>query len=162
MSSKVFILDASPIILLGKAGLLKIISSLASLWIVPDGVIAEIEAKRPIDSYITDLETNSKVSKEAIDVLNPVITTWDLGRGETEVLSLAMQLTDAKAVLDDLQARKCAALLQIPLIGSIGLMVMAKRNGYIDDVKPEFEKLVKAGMHIDAKVLDEIYKRIGE
>ena len=50
--NKVFILNASPIILLGKAGLLKTISPLAESWVVPEGVIAEVEAKRSIDSYL--------------------------------------------------------------------------------------------------------------
>jgi len=49
MSNKVFILNASPIILLGKAGLLKTISPLAESWLVPEGVVAEVEAKRSID-----------------------------------------------------------------------------------------------------------------
>jgi hypothetical protein len=40
--NKVFVLNASPIILLGKAGLLKTISPLADLWIVPEKVISTI------------------------------------------------------------------------------------------------------------------------
>ena len=40
-------LNASPIILLGKAGLLKTVSPLAKVWIIPESVIREVEAKRP-------------------------------------------------------------------------------------------------------------------
>ena len=47
-----WVLDASPIILLGKADLLKTLSPLAKLWIIPDGVIREVEAKRPIEPYL--------------------------------------------------------------------------------------------------------------
>ena len=47
-----FILNASPIILLGKADLLKTISPLAKSWIIPKGVVEEVEKKRSIGSYL--------------------------------------------------------------------------------------------------------------
>ena len=43
--NKTLVLNASPIILLGKAGLLKIISPISKTWIIPEGVIKEIERK---------------------------------------------------------------------------------------------------------------------
>ena len=160
--NKVFILNASPIILLGKAGLLKTISPLAESWVVPEGVIAEVEAKRSIDSYLSDLVKASNVSRGLVEHIHPLVATWDLGRGESEVLTMAMQRAGAGVVLDDLQARKCAALFQMPLFGSLGLLVMAKRTGFIHAVRPEFEKLIKAGLRIDFAMLDRIYKKIGE
>jgi len=64
--------------------------------------------------------------------------------------------------LDDLQARKCAALFDIPLIGSIGLIILAKRKGLIDLAKPKIERLIAAGLHIDNTMLGRVYMRIGE
>ena len=58
--NSVFILNASPIILLGKADLLNTVSPLADLWIVPEKVISEVEAKRPIASYLADLSHYSR------------------------------------------------------------------------------------------------------
>jgi predicted nucleic acid-binding protein len=90
-----FILNASPMILLGKADLLKTISPLAKSWIIPKGVVREVEKKRS-------------------------------------------------------------------LIGSIGLIILAKRKGLIDLAKPKIESLKAAGLYIDATMLDRIYTRIGE
>lgn len=160
--NKVFVLNASPIILLGKAGLLTTISPLAESWIVPEGVVAEVEAKRPIDSYLCELAGRSSVSRESVEAINPLIAAWDLGRGESEVLTMAMHKPGARVVLDDLQARKCAALFRLPLIGSLGLLVMAKRTGHIREAKPALESLIKAGLHLDRAMLDRIYKKIGE
>ena len=53
--NSVFVLNASPLILLGKADLLRTVSPLAELWTVPDGVIAEVESKRSIDSYFLEI-----------------------------------------------------------------------------------------------------------
>lgn len=158
-----FILNASPIILLGKADLLRMVSPLAKLWVIPEGVAAEVEVKNAINPYFAELEHASKISREPVRQIHPLVASWDLGIGESEVLSLAMQRSDdAKGVLDDLQARKCAKLLNIALIGSVGLLVMAKRVGLINAVKPEINKLTEVGLRIDPDLLKEVYQRIGE
>ncbi len=157
--NKVFVLNASPIILLGKAGLLKTVSPLADLWIVPQKVVSEVEAKKPVSAYLSDL---SHYEIEFAELLNPLVMSWDLGPGESEVLTIALKKADAAVVLDDLLARKCAKLLNLPLIGSIGLLVKARRTGLIGTVKPEIEKLLEAGLRIDAETLNSIYSTIGE
>jgi len=89
--NSVFILNPSPLILLGKADLLRIVGPLADFWIVPEGVVAEIERKRSIGQYIAELGISSKTSQESVDEINPHVAAWDLGQGESEVLSLALQ-----------------------------------------------------------------------
>ncbi len=161
--NSILVLNASPIILLGKADLLRTVGPLAEFWFVPDGVATEVEKKRPINPYIADLKSCSKVSMESVSQINPPIAAWDLGQGESEVLSLAMQKgPGTKAVLDDLQARKCAKLLDIGLIGSLGLLVMAKRVGLINAAKPEINKLIEVGIRINPDLLAKIYQGIGE
>ena len=68
-----WVLDASPIILLGKADLLKTLSPLAKLWIIPDGVIREVEAKRPIEPYLSEISFNSAVVQEKVQRIHPSI-----------------------------------------------------------------------------------------
>lgn len=137
--NKVFVFNASPIILLGKAGLLKTVSPLADLWIVPEKVVSEVEAKKPVSAYLSDL---NHYEIEFAEQLDPLVMSWDLGAGESEVLTIALKKAGATVVLDDLLARKCAKLLKLPLIGSIGLLVKARRIGLIDSVSPEIEKLI--------------------
>jgi predicted nucleic acid-binding protein len=145
--------------LLGKADLLNTVSPLADLWIVPEKVISEVEAKRPIAPYLADL---NHYSKESVEQADPLVMPWNLGQGESEVLTIALQKGNATVVLDDLLARKCAKLLKLPLIGSIGLLVKARRTGLIGTVRPEIEKLLEAGLRIDAETLNSIYSTIGE
>lgn len=126
-------------------------------------MVAEVERKRSIGTYSTELKLSSKVSQESIPQINSLVAAWDLGRGESEVLSLAMQKRiGAKVVLDDLQARKCAKLLDIGLIGSVGLLLIAKRIGLVNAVQPEIKKLTEVGLHIDPDLLKKVYQKIGE
>ena len=157
-----WVLNASPIILLGKADLLKIVSPLAKVWIIPEGVIREVEVKRSIEPYLAEISYSSEVVQENVSKIHPSIAAWDLGRGESEVLTLALGKPGTGVVLDDLQARKCAALFDISLIGSLGLILLAKRKGLLNLAKPEIERLKAVGLHIDSAMLTRILTRIGE
>ena len=160
--SKNRVINASPIILLGKADLLKTISPLAKKWIIPDGVLNEIRAKRSIEPYLTDLASNSEVARETVSNIHPSIAAWDLGRGESQVLTLALEKPRTGVVPDDLQARKCAKLFDIPLIGTLGLVVLAKRKGLVPLAKPFIERLVAVGLYIDSAILARILIGVGE
>ena len=161
--SRVHVLNASPLILLGKADLLRVVSPLAELWLIPEGVAAEVEIKKPLSGYITGLESCSKATRESVRQIHPLVAAWDLGNGESEVLTLAIEHGGkCKAVLDDLQARKCANLFGVPLVGTLGLLVMAKRVGLVKSIRPEIEKLIGIGLRIDPVLLSGVYQKIGE
>jgi predicted nucleic acid-binding protein len=161
--NNVYVLNASPLILLGKSDLLRVVSPLAELWVIPEGVAAEVEIKKPVSTYINGLNSYSKATRETVRNILPRVAAWDLGNGESEVLTLAMEHGgNCKAVLDDLQARKCANLFGVPLVGTLGLLVMAKRVGLVKVVRPEIEKLIGIGLRIDPVLLSGVYQKVGE
>lgn len=65
----------------------------------------------------------------------------DLGLGETAVLALALESRDALVILDDGLARRYAERLNLRLTGTLGLLIDAKRVGYIDAVAPLLDAL---------------------
>jgi predicted nucleic acid-binding protein len=160
--NKDWVLNASPIILLGKADLLKSISPLAKTWMIPEGVIKEIEAKGSIESYLSALSCSSKIMRERVPEIHSSIAAWNLGQGESEVLTLALSTPGSGVVLDDLQARKCAILFDIPLIGSLGLIVLAKRKGFLHTAKPAIDRLIAVGLYFDPEMVTRILVAIGE
>ena len=80
--------NASLIIVIGKAGLLEKISPIADKWLIPEGVFQEISQKGSISQYIKELSTTSEVQILPVLKIDPVVTSWNLGRGESEVLTL--------------------------------------------------------------------------
>lgn len=156
------VLNASPLIVLGKADLLQTISPLAKTWLIPEGVIQEVEFKRSIDSFLTDLDSQAEASRKKIKAIHPSVAAWDLGQGESEVLTLALNTPPAPAVLDDLQARKCATVLNIPLSGSLGLLLAAKRQGLIPLARPVIERVKSVGLYVAPNVVERILHAVGE
>jgi predicted nucleic acid-binding protein len=60
---------------------------------------------------------------------SPRVAAWNLGDGETSVLSYALENPDCRAVVDDAEARRCARTLGIRTLGTGGVLVLAKQRG---------------------------------
>ena len=123
-----WVFDASPLIILGKANLLKVISPLASCWFISEGVVQEVSRKSSIEPLLLQLSEGSKIKRKILKKIEPLVSNWNLGYGESEAITLAMNNSKCGVILDDLQARKCAKVFNIPLIGTLGLIVKAKKR----------------------------------
>jgi predicted nucleic acid-binding protein len=150
-----WVLNASPLIILNKVGLLQTLSPLAEKWIIPEAVVREISRRSKIKPLLSKLEDKSQAVVLSVNEIDLRIMQWNLGRGESEVITLAL-IEGAGVVLDDLQARKCAKLFDVNLIGTIGLVLKAKQVGLIDKVKPVFTQLIQSGLYIDPKLIEKI------
>jgi predicted nucleic acid-binding protein len=71
-----------------------------------------------------------------------------LGAGETAVLSHAI-LSGAMAVLDDGRARTAARVLGVKLIGTLGVVLHARRIQRISSAAAVLHALRDAGMRLD-------------
>ena len=81
------------------------------------------------------------------------VLAWNLGDGETEVLSLAFADKEIfTALVDDRAARKCAETLGIRTLGTGGILVMAKSQNLITSVRIELERLEAAGLYLSEDV----------
>lgn len=85
-----------------------------------------------------------------------------LGLGESAVLALAHTHAGAEVIIDDMAGRLCAASLNIPVRGTLGLVLAAKRNGRIEAARPVAERLLQTGMYLSKRVLDEALNLVGE
>jgi predicted nucleic acid-binding protein len=72
-----------------------------------------------------------------------------LGPGEADVIALATQYgEDALVVLDDADGRRLARDQGIALLGSAGVLVLAKERGVIRQVRPLLDDLRAAGLYL--------------
>jgi len=89
------------------------------------------------------------------------IQAWDLGAGETAVLSYALR-RQAAAILDDRAGRRCTLAHHVPVRGTLGLALLAKRHGKISAARPLLERMREQGMYLSDAVLDRALALIGE
>lgn len=154
-----WVINASPIIVLSRLERLDLLDVLVPNFMIPSGVVAEIDAGpagNPAAAWVKML------NPEHVVKVGPVyfeIAQWDLGIGESEVLTWASEFEGRGAILDDYAARKCATTLNIPLRGTVGLLAVARRRGLIEDTEQLLEQLPRIGFRMSHALIKE-FKRL--
>ena len=156
------ILNASPLICLFRSGLAGIFSSLFQEIVVPEAVIKEVMAEGKTDFAAKTLVSQSWVRRIADIPFDPRVVAWDLGEGESAVLSFALKNPGFWAVMDDREARRCALSIQCRFIGTLGILLLAKRRGIIPSLRESLDKLQGAGFWLSTSLVNEICQRSGE
>jgi len=155
----VIISDASPLIVLLKTNKLSILKELFQKIIIPEAVHKEITAKeheKTIFNKIEWIETRKIRNTDLTTLLEKLID-----RGEAEAIVLAKELK-ATLLIDDAKARKHAKLLNINIIGTLGLLKIAKNRGLIPSVKKTIDNMLAEGYYIEDKLVQKILKDVGE
>ena len=160
--SRLWVVNASPLILLGKIGHVALLDDLSDELIVPAAVVREVGAKPGGDRVIAEVTSFSGTRVEAEVSVSPEVVTWNLGRGESQVLALAGAASNSRAVLDDLEARRCAQSISLPLIGTLGVVLRAKRRGVIAAARPVIEHLRRVGMYASDQLIERALAHLGE
>jgi predicted nucleic acid-binding protein len=150
--SEAWILNASPVITMAKAGYLHLFEQLAAKLLIPEPVAAEILAAPPSDPARKALESGWGIRISPGKVPGAVLE-WGLGSGESGVLALSLENPGYTAVLDDAAARRCARALHVPLIGTLGAVLRAKRLGLIASAAQAVVALRTAGLRLDDEVI---------
>jgi predicted nucleic acid-binding protein len=156
-----WVINASPIILYGRIGRLDIIKRLAPRVIVPETVIEEIRKGVHKDNTAKQAISWAKQYKYPDIEIPSSVERWDLGQGESQVVSISLQ-AKRWAVLDDRMARRCVNAHGLQMIGSLGIILRAKNSGIIDAAKPWVYKLKEKGMYVNVDLIERVLSAIGE
>jgi len=156
------VVNASPLIFLARAGLIDFLQLAGEIVAVPSPVVKEIRFRGSNDPAVKAVEETPWIVLVDPPPTPDVILAWDLGSGESSVLAWAHAHPGTEAILDDLAARRCAATLGIPVRGTLGLVLMAKKRGTIPAARPVLERLRYAGMFLSDRILNEALALVGE
>lgn len=164
MNSKPWVINASPLIFLSEVNGLEWLIHLADRAIlIPQAVLAEVAAGSGSDALIWQIEQNPGFLVAPNLPVPTVISAWDLGAGETQVLSHGLQSREGgRVLLDDQAARKCAQSLGLPVLGTLGVILIAKRRDWITAVRPVIEQLQMQKMYMSAALMQSVLKDAGE
>lgn len=150
-NNMMIIADSSPLISLA---LIKQVSVLEHLYRevrVPTAVYDEVSrndkpCSRELKQFLQGKTIRVK-NTMAVDIL-----LSDLGTGEAEAIVLALEHQPAMLLIDDLKARKLAKMKGLNIIGTLGILLKAKRAGLIGEVKPLIGELISNNIRIGAHI----------
>jgi len=157
-----WVVNASPLILLGKIGRVSLLKALSDELLLPETVVSEVGIRSGGERVLEELVSLAGVEVTPSRGVPPEVEAWDLGPGESQVLTLALLRQDSRAVLDDLEARRCAQSLGVAVIGTLGVVLRAKRRGVIASGRGLIEELRRAGMYVSEALGESALKHLGE
>ena len=157
-----FICNTSPFQYLHQLGALEILRDLTGGVIAPPSVQAELDAGRRAGHELPDLTRLDWVSLRRPQSTPVLPLAADLGPGESAVLALALESSDACVILDDGLARRAASLLRLPFTGTLGLLIDGKHKGLIPAVAPLLDRLDALRFRVSAATRDAVLKLAGE
>jgi len=159
--SEQWVLNASPLIVLARVGQAHLFTALAEKVVVPRAVVAEIEAGPGDDAARRWLRNAPLPVVETTP--HPQLQAWDLGAGETAVLTYALATPGWTAILDDGAARRCARSFAVPCKGTLAVVILAKQRGLIPSAAEVLRALLANGFRLDETILREALARtVGE
>lgn len=151
--------DSGPLITFARGGLLSLLAEVAGQILIPPAVRAEVMAREP---GATELARAAWLRvQQPLDPARVEHLGLRLDPGESEAIALALE-QDAILLVDERRARAAATRLNIPIIGTGGLLVYAKERGLITEVRPLLVKIEASGVHFGQRLIREILRLAGE
>jgi uncharacterized protein len=147
--------DASPVIVLAKAELLTVLSEL-----LPQAVVDEILAGPEDDPMRRALPNCSWLKIVAIEPAISPLSTWQMGRGEAEVIEYARLHGPMPVLLDDRTGRRAATTIGLKVYGTLSVVAMAVKRGRIQSFASAVSKLKTSGLYVGDDIIEAVRKTL--
>ena len=147
--------NSSPLIALTQIGRLDLLRQLYIRISIPPAVAGEVEptvARLP----------NWVVVQALAHPLRPTTVSGAIGPGEREVISLGLELEAPLLILDEQPARRLATSLGLRVIGTVGLLMAGKEQGFLTRIRPELDRLRAVRFFMEQHLYDRVIAQAGE
>ncbi|MBF0131122.1 MAG: DUF3368 domain-containing protein [Magnetococcales bacterium] len=155
------VVNASPLIFLGRVEHLWLLEKMSRQIMVPQSVCLEIAAGQRRDRSCKKTLGWTERYRTEDTPLPASVAGWGLGAGESQVVATAL-LHGGKALLDDRMGRRCAEAQGLSVIGTLGIVLLAKRLHMIPSARTLLETLRHQGLFLDDRLLEGMLIKLGE
>lgn len=140
--------NSTPLIALSQVNRLDIIRELFGSIIIPDAVFIEIAADKKgragkdevsIAKWIQTMKVSSPLAADFLSV--------NLDPGEAEAITLSKEIKADLLLIDDKDGRKAAKSVDIPITGTVGLLLRYYK-GKKEDFKLALDELIAKGFRL--------------
>jgi len=157
--TNVVVSDTTPLQYLHQSRTLDLLPKLFDRVIVPPAVIGELAEGRARGHDLPLLEGVPWV--EIASPRQALVLPSKLGRGEQEAISVAVE-RHLSVLMDDYDARTCAISLGLHVLGTFGILLRAKRQGFLPAVMPTVDAIVGCGFRISERMRRQVQELAGE
>ncbi len=149
---RIVISDASVLIALRDLGQLGLLEKIYSRITVTPEVAREYGGELP-DFFEIQVVFDTRKQWELENTLDA---------GEASAIALALETENRLLIIDENQGRKEAMRLNIPIIGTLGVLKDAKQMGLIPNIRTYIDGLLETGFYLSEKIIRDALEQSGE
>jgi predicted nucleic acid-binding protein len=136
----------------------------------PDGVLLPKAVWKEVVETGAGRPGAKQVAQASWLTIRPVTNTalvsslrLELDEGESEAISLFLEDSAQAILLDEKNARQVAKRLNLPTLGTVGILIWAKQSGLIFNLREQLDNLQTIGkFRLSYSVYQNALKKVGE
>lgn len=152
--------NATPIISLAVIDRLALLEDIFKRIYIAEAVYDEMNSAR-YPGY-KELDSPLFEVKRINDRKNLDFLLNDLDLGEAESILLASEIKADALIMDERSGYKIAQKRGLPVIGTLTVLLMAKKRGMIKEVKPTLDEMIRKGRWYSKYVYNYFLRSVGE
>lgn len=156
----ILVADASALVALAACDSLVLLDEIFGRVIVPEAVYREVAQPDKFQSNRLKEYLQGKVRQ--VDMQGFVYLDACADVGETEAMLLYKAISADYLLIDDKRGRKIASLNRIKIIGSLGVLLQAKRMGLVHRIGPLIENIIDSPVFMSESLVTTVLELAGE
>lgn len=163
MTTGPVVIDAGPLVALCLADSLNLLEKLYGMVLVPEAVFREVVDQGAGRVGSEEVARASFLSRRVVEPEPDPLLTATLGRGESDVITLAYREQARFTLIDERRARRIAERTYgLRVKGTVGILVSAKRSGHVETIRPALERMVVNGYYLSEQLMSRACQEVGE
>jgi predicted nucleic acid-binding protein len=157
--------DAGPLIALARIQRLSLLQQLYGEVLIPAAVQRELQldTHRPGAQVLTQAIDAGWLHAQTVgDTTELTTLSQPLDAGEAEAVLLAEQATCQFLLIDDWQGRTVAKQRGLPVVGVAGVLLAAKQQSLVTEIRPVLTELVMIGYRLSPRLVAKVICLAGE
>jgi len=160
----IIVSDTSPINNLAAINQLYLLHQLYGTVLIPEAVYRELTDPHFPVAGTTEVQTLDWIQTRVVSDRTLVeALSNELDCGEAEAIALAVEVQAGQVLIDERRGRLVANRLNLRYTGILGILVEAKSQGLIAEVKPLLDELVnEAGFWVAEPLYNSVLRLVNE
>ncbi|MFH2113753.1 MAG: DUF3368 domain-containing protein [Spirochaetota bacterium] len=92
----------------------------------------------------------------------PFPVLFELDKGEKQTFVHALAFPGSLVIMDEKIGRNMAEYLGLKVVGTLGILVKAKRLGMIQSFRQEVSRMIEAGIRYSPQLVETLCAQLGE
>lgn len=161
MIAETWVINASPLILLGRLGRIDLLEQLAKQILVPASSPLRSSVRRSRRCGDRTPSSGHKIESSKVFSCRYRYLAGIWAQGNPKYWPIAFLVAIAR-LLDDGEARAAAKVHSVPLVGSLGVILRARKAGLLSTARPLVKQLIESGSYLPPELRRQALLKVDE